>query len=187
MPTQPKVDLRVDRAFIRRWSRAYVESQRPDEALREAALFGEVGPAVRARGHFTIDEFLAVGEWKSVRARSKLRSNPAELVEAVTRQALAAPDERLSVLTSLRGVGAPIGSALLSVWDPTRYTVIDVRAEGALRAAGLLPATPATGYGLYLATCRRIADRYAPADADVSPLRALDRALWKWSEAQGTP
>jgi hypothetical protein len=185
MPTEPRVELQVDRAFIRRWSRAYLESQRPDEAAREAELFGEIGPAARARGSFTRDEFLAVGEWKSVRARSKLRSNPAELVGSVTRQALEAPDERLSVLTSLHGVGDPIASALLSVWDPHRYTVIDVRAEGALRAAGLLPSTSSTGYGLYLATCRRLADRYAPPDADISPLRALDRALWKWSQARG--
>lgn len=88
------------------------------------------------------------------------------------------------MLTSLQGVGEPMASAILSVWDPSRYTVFDVRAVATLRAAGQLPASPKVGFGLYLVTCRALASKFAPADADISPLRALDRALWKWSQVQ---
>ena len=175
---------RLDRAFVRRWSRAYVDGQTEQESTTEAWLFGEVGAQARRRGYLTKEELLAVGEWKSPRARSRLRSNPPDLVELVTRRAFEAPDERLTVLTSLQGVGEPMASAILSVWDPSRYTIFDVRAIATLTAAGQLPASPKVGFGLYLATCRALASKFAPEDADISPLRALDRALWKWSQVQ---
>jgi hypothetical protein len=71
------------------------------------------------------------------------------------------------------------------VWDPSRYTIFDVRAVATLRAAGELPESPKVGFGLYLATCRALASKSAPEDADISQLRALDRALWKWSQVGG--
>jgi hypothetical protein len=78
-----------------------------------------------------------------------------------------------------------MASAILSVWDPSRYTVFDVRAVATLRAAGQLPASPKVGFGLYLATCRALASKLAPPEADISQLRALDRALWKWGQVEG--
>jgi hypothetical protein len=119
---------KLDRTFVRRWSRAYVDGQTEQESTTEAWLFAEVGAQARRRGYLTSDELFAVGEWKSPRARSRLRSNPPDLVELVTRRAFEAPDERLTVLTSLQGVGEPMASAILSVWDPSRYTVF--RREG---------------------------------------------------------
>jgi hypothetical protein len=178
---------RLDRAFVVRWSRAYIEGQSEQEAATEGRLFAEIGAQARRRGYLTSDALLEIGEWKSHRARSKLRGNPPDLVETVTRQAFDAPDERLTVLTSLQGVGEPIASAILSVWDPSRYTIFDVRAVATLTAARQLPASPKVGFGLYLATCRALASTVAPPDADISPLRALDRALWKWSQVHDRP
>ena len=47
---------RIDRAFVRRWSRAYVDGQTEREAATEAWLFAEVGAQARRRGYLTSDE-----------------------------------------------------------------------------------------------------------------------------------
>ena len=170
VPRRPK----IDRRFIDVWSAKY-------HYPGEDHLFSVTGAAVRARGEYTRDELLQVGRWKSARATSSLAKNSDELVAAVTRTALAAPTLiKHRVLTILSGVGVPVASALLTIWKPEEFTVIDVRAISTLRAAGLLqPGADLPPYVLYLDLCRRLA---MDNGAD---LRSLDRALWQWSASDG--
>jgi hypothetical protein len=86
---------------------------------------------------------------------------------------------RHRVLTLLEGVRVPVASALLTVWDPTQHTIIDVRSLRALETLGQL--TQPCRYVDYLDICRRIARRL---DID---LRTLDRALWRWDKAGRPP
>jgi hypothetical protein len=170
VPRRPK----IDRKFIDIWSAKY-------HYPGEDQLFSVTGAAVRARGEYTREELLRVGRWKSARATSSLAKNSDELVAAVTRTALAAPTLiKHRVLTILSGVGVPIASALLTIWKPEEFTVIDVRAISTLRAAGLLqPGADLPPYVQYVDLCRRLA-----MDNRVD-LRSLDRALWQWSASDG--
>jgi len=70
---------------------------------------------------------------------------------------------------------------LLTVWSPDRYTVTDVRARETLNRVNVFKSTRGrVPYGLYLAACRSIADAVDVPQGDVSKLRQLDRALWKY-------
>jgi hypothetical protein len=94
-----------------------------------AALIRDLA-GVRARGAFTREEFRRMCRWKSPRARRLWEANSAARVRAVARAALATRSERrrMELLTSLRGVGVPIASAILTLIDPSRYGVLDIRA-----------------------------------------------------------
>lgn len=104
------------------------------ELIREeheptAALMRELRGA-RRRGSLTRAEFRAMCRWKSPRARLLWESNSAARVHAVSRAVLATRDERrrMELLTGLRGVGVPMASAILTLIDPKRYGVLDIRA-----------------------------------------------------------
>jgi hypothetical protein len=98
-------------------------------------------------------------------------------VRAVTRQALADPDEatRMEALLSLDGVGVPTASTLLYFAFPAVYPILDVRA---LDALGVKPRSnyPVAFWLGYLEACRELAVRCGVS------LRTLDKALWQWSK-----
>ena len=116
---------------------------RPRYATLEALLQGELVrrehpatamlmrdlAAVRAGGVFTRAEFERMCRWKSPRAQHLWRANSAARIRAVSRAMLATRSERrrMELLTSLRGVGVPIASAILTLIDPRRYGVLDIR------------------------------------------------------------
>lgn len=174
-----------DEQFVADWATRY-----PIDDL-ERELFGTVNGAANARGYLTGDELSKIGRWKAVRSTGYLARNDDGFVREVTTVAFAraTPDSiRHRVLRILDGVGNPMASAILTVWRPDQFTVLDFRAVGALRrltALGLL-GSPAPegrsgtlpGYGAYLAAYQPIADRLGVSYRD------LDRALWKWHKAK---
>jgi len=162
------------------------EIQFPPEQVPDlAARFPEVnegavetiGPAVRARGYYRRREFLAVCAWKTPRSAPKVALNAEPAVRAVTRRALADPDEatRMEALLSLNGVGVPTASTLLYFAFPALYPILDVRA---LESLGVKPRSqyPVAFWLGYLEACRGLA-----VQCGVS-LRTLDKALWQWSK-----
>lgn len=83
----------------------------------------------------------------------------------------------LMILTLIPGAGPAGASALLAAHNPSRYTVMDVRAIRSLAALKLWSEQQGTRASClmwpdYLATCRDIAQRTN------RPLRSVDRALW---------
>lgn len=108
-----------------------------------AALIRDLA-GVRARGVFTREEFRRMCRWKSPRARRLWEANSADRVRAVSRAVLATRSEqrRMQLLTSLRGVGVPIASAILTLVDPRRYGVLDIRAWQLLFALHSVAANP---------------------------------------------
>ena len=159
--------------FVKCWSERY-------PVARERRLFDQVGPTVAAQGYYSRSDFIEVARWKSPRSITYVARNSDEDIEEITRLALAAPDRlRHRVLDLLDGVGVPMASALLTVCEPTRFTVIDYRAIETLQTFGELDSSPS--YSVYLQVCRALAQRVK------TDLRTLDRALWQWSKEHDAP
>lgn len=162
----------INRAFVNRWALAYSDDY-------DTVIFSEVAPRVRQRGAYDREDLIRVGTWKARgRTRGRLRSNSDEEIAYVSSAAFAAPETiGYLMLTLLHGVGVPTASALLTVWDPDRFTVIDYRATESLRQEGELDETD-PNYPAYLNLCRQIATRCG------CDLRTLDRALWQASREE---
>jgi hypothetical protein len=133
---------------LRRLCYATVEALLRAELVREehpptAALIRDLA-GVRARGVFTREEFRRMCRWKSPRARRLWEANSAARVHTVSRAVLLTRSERrrMQLLTSLRGVGIPIASAILTLVDPRRYGVLDIRAWQLLFALHTVASNP---------------------------------------------
>ncbi len=97
---------------------------------------------VKGAGGFARAEFLAMCRWKSPRALPQCRRNPAARIRAVSRAVMATESEprRMELLVGLRGVSVAMASAILTLTDPTRYGVLDIRVWQllfALRSVGV--------------------------------------------------
>ena len=99
-----------------------------DEDPETAQLIRDLR-VVRKRGCLTKEELLRICKWKSARSLPLCRKNTPDRVAQVSARAFAAPLERdrFRLLTSLYGVGPPMASAILTLTDPARYGVIDIR------------------------------------------------------------
>jgi hypothetical protein len=158
----------------------------------EEHILTVIGPAAKKRGHLTRSELEQIGTWKSRgRNNHQLTANTDADIHTLTGMALSAPDHlRHRVLSLLDGVRTPMASAILTVVDPDRFTVIDVRVIAALdeleRLGSLVSPRPHRQKGQlppyfeYLTFCRGL------KTALRVNLRTLDRALWKW-HATGMP
>ncbi len=180
MTTRP-----LDRIFVQNFSTIYDQTEL---SVTEQALFAEISPKVQDRGEYDFEEFLAVCDWKSTRTRSLVQSNTREKVSEVTRIAFnCSEDLRVQVLSVLRGVSTPTASALLTVWEPTSYTIIDVRVLSALHRLSHRLLSPESislvekSYSKYLGLMRAISD-----DLECD-LRSLDKALWTFDKTQSKP
>jgi hypothetical protein len=160
---------------------------------RERELLSTTHSAVASRGYLTVDELVEVARWKSWRALGILTRDEKD-VQAITRMAFASdtPEQfRHRILCILSGVGHPMASAILTVWDPEAHTVYDYRVVEALQELqklNPLPCSPAVGdrrhmpgYWTFLQPYREIAKSVGVSHRD------LDRALWKWDQAGKPP
>jgi hypothetical protein len=139
---------------------------------------------VREQGFFTFDQFWRMCCWKEPRQRKRRywQANSEEDVQAISRATFvtADEDERMALLDSLKGVGVPVASAILTLTDPARYGVIDIRVWQVLHLYDEVAHTP-EGVGLgrghwgeYLPILRRYA-----ADLGVT-VRGVERALFAY-------
>ena len=106
---------------------------------------------VRRAGEFGRRDFLDMCHWKSPRAMLHYRRHSAATVRRVSRAVLATRDEaeRMALLTALKGVSVPTASAILTLLDPRRYGVLDIRVWQLLHAIGAVRARPdGRGFGV---------------------------------------
>ena len=84
---------------------------------------------VKVDGDLSRSEFLDMCSWKSPRSIRHCKRNSAKAVKSVIRRVFVSRSEkkRLELLTSLHGVSVPTASAILTLTDPRRYGVIDIR------------------------------------------------------------
>jgi hypothetical protein len=135
---------------------------------------------VRQRGVFSRREFLTMCRWKSPRSGPQCATNTAAVVRRVAREVLAARSEqrRMELLLGLRGVGVPTASAILTLVDPRRYGVLDIRAWQLLHERALVTANPrGTGFRAahwheYLEVLRQLAARLG------APVRQVEWTLF---------
>lgn len=108
-----------------------------EEDAKTAALIRQFQQA-RVRGYLTRKELEKVCRWKSARAIHLIRRNSSARVRTATQLALATRSERrrLEALRILDGVSVPMASAILTLLDPRRYGVIDIRVWQLLYALG---------------------------------------------------
>jgi len=112
------------------------------------ALVQKLRPA-RRRRYLTPGELEAVCRWKSARAIRHIRANSPWRVRSTTRRALTTHSERqkLELLRTLHGVSVPMASAILTLLDPRRYGVIDIRVWQLLYKLGVVAQKPSgTGF-----------------------------------------
>lgn len=102
-----------------------------------ADLIAGLRPA-RARGYLTKGEFERVCRWKSPRSIGLVRGNNHHRVRKATTTVLSTVDERkrFDALLALHGVSVPTASAILTMLEPKRYGVIDIRVWQLLHAMG---------------------------------------------------
>jgi hypothetical protein len=90
---------------------------------------------IRRLRHVNVDkelsrgEFLEICSWKSPRSIHHCERNSPRTVRSVTRQVFAtrSESERVELLTSMYGVSVPTASAILTLTNPRKYGVIDIR------------------------------------------------------------
>ena len=158
--------LRISKGWIEAWAAEYgdYDSSRVDD------LSGKARP--------TYDDIERVYRWKSSRSVGHFLDNDPEHVVSAVRSALRAKGDAaaLARVEILNGVKARTGSALLAIFRPDRYTVMDWRARETLEAFGHLQelrrASWTNVWPEYMNLCRDIASRTGVS------LRDLDRALW---------
>ena len=147
------------------------------ELLRRELSTGEADPTaallrelrhVKREKQFSRSEFIKMCRWKSSRAIHHYRRNTAAAIRRTSRQVLRTRNERqrLELLIRLKGVSIPTASAILTLIDPERYGVIDIRAWRLLFQIGAVEKKPG-GVGFVFADW----DRY------LSILREHARAL----------
>jgi hypothetical protein len=143
--------------------RALLAAEPMREESPETGRLVEELRGARRRGYLTKREFLTICRWKSPRAIALCERNSPGRIRRGTATAFAARSERVrfEALTALHGVGAPTASAILTVTDPRRYGVLDIRVWQLLFDLGSVRTKP-TGVGFrledwlhYLATLRQ--------------------------------
>jgi len=173
MPTEFRLRFPVTEVMF--WAARYSYA---DDAEVEA-----MGRAAAARGWYTRDEFLTVTRWKTQRSRSRCEGNDEASVEATTRLALSAPEERIRIeaFTRLHGVAYPTASVLLHFARPDLYPIIDYRALWSLGWDSPPASYTFEFWWEYTLACRSLAKT-----AGVT-VRTLDRALWQYSKERQVP
>jgi len=141
----------------------------------ETAALIERLRAARRRGYLTKAELEAACRWKSPRSAGRVRMNPPRRIRAATSVALTAKNEqdRIEALTALQGVSVPSASAILTLLDPVRYGVIDIRVWQLLHRLGLVEGNAAgtkltrANWERFLAVVRRYAAMFRVTTRDV--------------------
>lgn len=125
----------VDTAFVLKYEPLYVLTD------VESELFSSIGPKVVTREAYKRKHFLKVAEWKAIGVLPRLESIPSGDIDFVTGVAL--DDEtpnhlRLPLLQILPGVGIPMASTLLTVFNPKKFSIMDTRSLSVLHAFNLV-------------------------------------------------
>jgi hypothetical protein len=170
MTLQPKFVLKFDPSEIDALAERYCPAQ-DNDALNAGRLIDTV--------NYSKKPLKVIVDWKSPRRAALIDENQDGEITAVLELAgKSSTSEAMAVglLTTLRGVGIPMASAILTAIHPEKYTVLDYRA---LESLGVNNWPDTVGFYVhYLEACRELAVRYGKS------LRDFDRALWQWSKEQ---
>ncbi len=98
----------------------------------------EIGLQYHNKGYLTRDELYELAHLNSTRSSYHVNKNPALRVEKVTGAAYKLKDDfcRLALYISLKGIGTPTASAILTSLDDQSHCVIDTRVWATLWRLG---------------------------------------------------
>jgi thermostable 8-oxoguanine DNA glycosylase len=104
---------------------------------------------IKHQAFFDKPEFLQMCAWKSPRPRRLYDSNTNAEIRKVSIKVFAAQceEEKVELLTNLKGVGVPTASAILTLINPQDYGVIDIRVWQQLYSYGAV-VSRGSGVGL---------------------------------------
>jgi len=140
---------------------------------------------VKKRGYFTKDEFLEMGRWKSPRPSRRYKSNSSKLIRNISEKVFATNYEKrkIELLTSLKGVGIPVASAILMLTDPKKYGVIDIRVWQLLYSYGSVSVKPTgTNFSFQNWNNYLMKLRYFAKEFNVGS-RNIERTLFEYHKA----
>lgn len=139
----------------------------------------QLRPAVR-RGYLNKDDLILICRWKSPRAIRHINMNTKGTIKTITKAAFKKRSERkkLELLTELQGVSVPMASSILTLTNPRRYGVIDIRVWQILYTMGSVTEN-AGGKGFNFEQWNRflITIRYFAEHFNVTP-RDIERTLF---------
>jgi hypothetical protein len=171
--------MTITAADIRHLRTAARDYEKTEELKRRMAQLREQ----RTTFYLLSADLEPIFRWKLERQHGRTKAHFARNTESAYRsitQAAFAINEsdpsyeaelRLGVLTSLRGVGVPVASAILAIAEPCRYCVIDFRGWRAVFDEDRRSFEP-RDYIRYL-------DALRPVSADLGwPIQEVDLAIW---------
>ena len=171
------------------WSTLYTEDQKPKRKRQEEDVI-KIRENVKARkkpgspgGYLTKTELMEMGGWKRHTLPSQMDNNSDGHVEKITAEVFSLDDdwEKLEKLMDrcegLDGVGQPVASTILHLYDPERYPVFDIHALRSIRIEKKEVEYDCSFWKKYVKFCQ------AKADCHSVCMRTLDRALYKFSQS----
>jgi len=143
----------------------------------EYRLFEVLNKKIRKQGHLTNEDLFEICMWKSPRQKKRYQENNPDEVIKTTEKAFKENTDlgKLISLLDLNGIGIPTASAILAVYDPENFGVIDIRALQVLNSAGLIDSDNANSekiWSEYIKKLRLLKGKYA------CTARAVDKALY---------
>ena len=162
---------------ILHWEALYIKAQK-EERQRQEEDVRKIKCSVADKGYLTKCELMEMGGWKRHTLPSQMVNNPVGHVEKITAAAFRPGDdwEKLEKLIDIDGVGQPVASAILHLYDPERYPIFDPHALYSIRIKKKDVEGDKKFWKEYVKFCREKADCH-----DVC-MRTLDRALYKFSK-----
>ena len=164
------------------WATLYTDGQKPKRQRQEADVI-KIKCSVEDKGYLTRCELMEMGGWKRYTLPSQMVHNPDGHVEKITAEVFRLDDdwEKLEKLMDryegLNGVGQPVASTILHLYDPERYPVFDIHALRSIRIKKEDVEGDKKFWEKYVKFCR------AKADCHGVCMRTLDRALYKFSRS----
>lgn len=130
---------------------------------------------VKQKGFFTKDQFYKVVMWKSPRPKRYYLGNSEDKIIQISKSVLNSnsENEKIILLTFLKGVSIAVASALLTIINPKDYGIIDIRVWQLLYLYGELKIKPKgqgfnfEDYQKYLLILRKYAKQFNIGVRDV--------------------
>ena len=171
------------------WATLYTDAQKPKRKQKEEDVI-KIRENVEGRkkpetpgGYLTKTELMEMGDWKRHTLPSQIKNNPDGHVEKITAEVFSLDDdwEKLEKLMDrcegLHGVGQPVASTILHLYDPERYPVFDIHALRSIRIKKKEVEGDKKFWKKYVKYCQ------AKAECHDVCMRTLDRALYKFSQS----
>jgi len=129
--------MKIDANFIERWEPKYDELESDEDEYQ--ALIGLVREEIETCGSIEIDTFKRIINWKSPRAKGKIKWNLYSDYDKAFKRVLAPKcRNKMEKLVALCGIGAPVASTILHFMFSETFPIYDCRTTEALNSFGYL-------------------------------------------------